>query len=749
MNRTPRPSVPRALATCARALLACVWVLLLVPSVAQAVTPYSLEWVDIQAPGSCLTADLGQHDGGAFFKVNQTPLPTYQVPGALVTNADGSESNRAEAGFDSVLLRTGPNDFFFGVQSGAGDDSCVHAREIVHLVSVPLGIDKPLFDVVRDGTAFVGSTQMDLSLAEINPPLAQDIVNLEAALTAERKTLFSRATEVGDLAAHLDLLKQLDAELHDLVNRPLDEITQEDLDAILDKYGDVIDPATRAAVEQLLADVQKSIEDLHEELASLVAEFGAQADATADLVTATASASGYDPEDPWGYTLGASDVPPVAIPDVSGVPGAFDPGNDPYDAYAQAVIEALAEDVVDGEVTARGDFVAQVRAWRANDKAIGAALAASMNVSQAETSAFLNAENKVRAYVLQFMNAQGWFNDSTVPADVRATVDGVLKNKFDVFAEQMKDALNILGPDEIDLTDTRLFKSIVAFGGAMSALNEDVTPYTDMMVTLVQASERIAIGFVPFVGATLDFCEAVTGRAWCMKDGAELSTEERIFSGAGVAVGSVATFWAGVKGAGIGAKGAAVAGAIATVPGDVAEAMHAERLAAKFAAKGFQPGAARPFWKTLPGAITSKLIDAFEEKGIKLVQSRAEIEGLLSVGDDGFRGTLKKFMTAADKAPDVLAVTKNGKLAIIEVKGGKKILAARTQLQSGLVALEKAGYLGDIDYVEIIIWKDVLPFDDAKNWIIKDGYFFDVLENKRVSVKGFPNIFIRATEAAP
>jgi hypothetical protein len=231
-----------------------------------------------------------------------------------------------------------------------------------------------------------------------------------------------------------------------------------------------------------------------------------------------------------------------------------------------------------------------------------------------------------------------------------------------------------------------------------------------------------------------------------MPDGAELSTEERIFSGAGVAVHGVATFWAGVKGAGIGAKGAAVAGVIGKVPEDIAEAMHAERLAAKFAAQGFEPGAARGFWKTLPGAITSKLIDAFEEKGIKLVQARPEIEGLLSVGDDGFRQSLKKVMTAADAAPDLLAVTKEGKLVIVEVKGGKDILhAVSDQLRSAVIAVQKAGYLGDIDYVEVIVKKGV-SFGDAQNWIVKDGYLFNILTNKRVAVPDFPNLFVRATE---
>jgi len=46
--------------------------------------------------------------------------------------------------------------------------------------------------------------------------------------------------------------------------------------------------------------------------------------------------------------------------------------------------------------------VAQVRAWRANEAAIAQALATRMNVSVAETNAFLNGQNKVKADVQQF-----------------------------------------------------------------------------------------------------------------------------------------------------------------------------------------------------------------------------------------------------------------------------------------------------------------------------------------------------------
>jgi hypothetical protein len=69
----------------------------------------------------------------------------------------------------------------------------------------------------------------------------------------------------------------LDTELHDLVKRPLDEISRIDLDEILDRYAEVVDPATKAALDQLVDDLKQSVTDLDHELARLIHDFGAQA----------------------------------------------------------------------------------------------------------------------------------------------------------------------------------------------------------------------------------------------------------------------------------------------------------------------------------------------------------------------------------------------------------------------------------------------------------------------------------------
>src|SRR5512132_1549825 len=303
MSRLNRRMSGAPLLTVLGAWLAAL--VLLAPSVASAGLPYQVQWLFTQENPACEVADLLDHDGDPFFRINDTPLPTYQTPGALVTNADGSESNTANAEFDSVLLSTGANDFLFQITNTSGDNSCVHSRNVVSLISAPLGLDKPLFNVRRDGTAFVGNSRVDLSLAEINPPLARDIVNLETVIADNRAWLIDHASEVADLAAKLSLLQQLDTERRDLVTRPLDAIATIDLDAILDRYAGVVDAATKAALDQLLLDLKQSVLDLENELASLIDDFGAQADAVADLATQSAREAGFDPDDPASYALSA------------------------------------------------------------------------------------------------------------------------------------------------------------------------------------------------------------------------------------------------------------------------------------------------------------------------------------------------------------------------------------------------------------------------------------------------------------
>jgi hypothetical protein len=582
MSRSPKTcsALLRLLAGCLALLV------LLAPGLARAVTPYTITWVHKEYEGSSETTDLKQNDGIGFFQVNGTPIPSYEErsaggEAAVIADADGSHI-LVNAPFDSVLLVAGTNVIGFGVTQSGGDNSGVLAHETVTLDSAAVDVHVPLFDVERQGTAFAGIAPLKLDLSQINPPLAADIANLEQTIEAQREALIANAASIADLADKLVLLSALDKELTALADQPLEDIDQSDLDEILDKFARVLDPATKAALDQFLADLQKSLADLQAELSNLIDVFGAHADGVADLLAQGAQKVGFDPDTPGGYLLGQSDVPPVDAPSAAGVAGAFSDGKDPYAAYAEEVLAALAEDVVDGKVKGRADFVAQVRAWQKNQKALAKALQKN-GASKEETNAFLNAQSKVTGYLQQFLDAQGWFHDCPAPPEVRAAIDGPLQQAFGQLADELKDAVNDLVPCELKPTCvdlTALWQPIEAFAGAIEAVGDAAQPYADMMKTTVQVTARMGLGFVPVVGTWLDFCEAVTGRAFCLPDGEPLTDEERIFSGAGVAIGGVAKFWAGVQGAKlIGAKGVAVAGAIAGgVDDELGAAMHAQSL---------------------------------------------------------------------------------------------------------------------------------------------------------------------------
>ncbi|MGK4001743.1 hypothetical protein WMF31_03895 [Sorangium sp. So ce1036] len=702
----------------------------LAPSFAWAGTPYSLSWERTAFSGSCERAYLVGHQ---FFRVNDTPLTTVEVPEALVDLPDGSEMNRSETEFDSVLLRIGTNGFHFGVHHAAGNDWCSDTREVVNLVSAPLGLNKPLFDVRRRGAKFSGDTRITLGLAEINPPLARDIAILEATTAELRKALVRNAARIAGLRERMDLLQQLDTELHDLVTRPLDEISRTDLDAILDRYQDVVDAETRAAMEQLVDDLKQSVRDLEGELGRLIDEFGAQADEVADLATQTARDEGWDPDDPQAYALGESDVPWVEVPDIAEVPGAFEAGRDPYAAYADAVIAALEEDVSGGVVVARADFVATVRAWRANSVALEIALRDRMGVSIAETNAFLNAQNRVTAYVRRFMDASDWFIDTPVPPDLRAQVDLVLKPRFEALADQIKDSLNQWTGEALDLEQTQLYQTISAFAAAVSTVGEGFVAYGEVLQTIVHATTRIGVGFVPVVGPALDLCEAVTGKAFCLPSGQELSDEERIFSGVGFGLGAVGPMWRAVSAAGGLTPGAVrVARTIAEIEDPVWAALRANR---------------RNWYKTLRGAVTSMPLDAMEKKAAKFMLDDGR--ALIGVGDDGVRRVLdipkeSPPNTTLGRAPDFLTVTKGNKLALTEVKdidratGKVDVDYALTQLQNAMKKLSKEGLAGDVERIEFIIPKGA-PLKN-ENKVVKDGYLVDALTGARIKLEGFRNL---------
>ncbi|WP_438032330.1 hypothetical protein [Sorangium sp. So ce204] len=421
-------------------------------------------------------------------------------------------------------------------------------------------------------------------------------------------------------------------------------------------------------------------------------------------------------------------MPWVEVPDIAEVEGAFDDGRDPYAAYADAVLAALEADVSGRVVVLRADFVANVRAWRANSAALEIALRDRMGVSLAETNAFLKAQNRITAFVRQFMDASDWFIETPIPPDLRVQVDTVLKPRFDALADQMKDNLNLWTGDGFDLEQTQLYQTISAFAGAMSTVAEGFGAYAEVMQTLVHATTRIGVGFVPVVGPALDLCEAVTGKAFCLPGGQELSDEERIFSGLGFGLGAVGPMWRAVK-TSSGLRPAAI-----RVAGEIAEIE-------EFFAKIVKTNRVRGY-KNLRGAVTKqKKIDIFEKKAAKFLVDDGR--SLVGVGDDGVRTVLdipreSRTGTIEGKAPDFLSVSSGHNLILSEAKGGGTIDAfdVRDQLLNAMRALkDKWGLAGDVQRVELIMEQGA-KFK-PKKFTVKDGYLFDSDAGKPLTLDGF------------
>ncbi|AGP41111.1 hypothetical protein [Sorangium cellulosum] len=306
-------------------------------------------------------------------------------------------------------------------------------------------------------------------------------------------------------------------------------------------------------------------------------------------------------------------------------------------------------------------------------------------------------------------------------------MDTVLKPRFDALADQMKDSLNQWTGDGLDLEQTQLYQTISAFAGAMSTVGEGVEAYAGVMQTLVHATTRIGVGFVPVVGPALDLCEAVTGKEWCLPAGRELSDEERIFSGLGFGLGAVGPMWRAVK-TSSGLRPAAI-----RVAGEIAEIE-------EFFAKIVKTNRVRGY-KNLRGAITKLKVDIFEKKAAKFLVDDGR--SLVGVGDDGVRRVLdipreSRTGTIEGKAPDFLSVSSGHKLILSEAKGGGKIDAfdVRDQLLNAMRALkDKWGLAGDVQRVELIMEQGA-KFE-PKKFIVKDGYLFDSDAGKLLTLDGF------------
>jgi hypothetical protein len=521
--------------------------LLLAASTASASVPYSIEMLTTEDPASCTSA-LPAAQGLAFFDVNKFPIPGYttsydSAPKALWAYLDSN--------FDSTLLFPGSNEIDFGIATTNSSDYCTISRHQVTMYDA-LGGSHFLFDVTRTGTAFKGATTVSLDLNQIDPNLAADLIKFKNAIADDEADMLKNAASSDALSKELDRLSELENLLDDLLKKGFDQISQADLDAILDQYSDV-GPDVKAALDQLLADLKKDIQQYRDEIAQLVSTFHAQADKVTDgIVTGGARLDGFDPSNGGNYTAGADtgSVPDVPVPQIGTDP--FDPTHDPYAIYAASILAQLNATVYNGKVQDRATFQSIVEGWRTNQHVVQHALELRAGVSQAEWGAFLNAQTSVLTFLRQFMDDNGWFRDVPIPAELKGLVDLIMAARFANQSKALKQALN--GWAEAQLTpQQQLFAdTLLSMKDVVVAYDEEVAEEPEVATTMskffdgaiVVAKEvgKLAL-YVSPVGPFIAICEAAWGHELCLPSGRSLSKGERIFSAAGVFVGGSVKLW--------------------------------------------------------------------------------------------------------------------------------------------------------------------------------------------------------------
>ncbi|MBM7112134.1 hypothetical protein [Archangium primigenium] len=531
---------------------------------------YEIKWqcTSFKAAGSCLDVAFLGVEGQANFAVNSVPIPTRTIPGHFIRDQYQNEQNLYGAPFSSALLRWGPNQFFFDVQAQSPSQSCVIADDIVTLETGGLTA-RPLFMVARRGTAFHGAADVSLDLREINPGLSENIMRLEDAFERRKLQLTSIADNIEAAKAELALLDKLRADINELAKRPLDSISEQDLENLLQKY-EGIDPSVRREFVQLLRDLKADIETLRSELNRIMADFRGQMGALDDWLVSAPPSGAPDLDAPGTYTPGleTETLPPVQLPDVN-VGDDFDESKDPYLAYAMNVLNQLQGTEANDEVVNRGAFLSIVRSWRQNQNVMEKSLQSRGVVSQEEVGAFLNAQQMVLTHVRGFMDEQGWFHDSPVRPTTKSLIAYLRKRPdTNAQAEALQAQLNYWRGTEPSLQQKLILDTLDSLTGGWravdeGALAEDPTILTQLLrigdsaEVLIKEVTLFGVGLTP-VGDFIDLCEVVTGWETCNPQGNQLTTGDRMVTSLGI-VGGSGKFWRFVAASTVSAVGMTVA----------------------------------------------------------------------------------------------------------------------------------------------------------------------------------------------
>lgn len=677
--------------------------------------------------------------GYSHFRLNDTPLPTRQSesiryeydPERFGDGIFKMGTNAFDAKFSTTLLKIGVNkvkfdygraltalgivteDFFsirggnvgrelFAVAHGGG-----HARRLLDLYPINkehhcLSWPAPLSNIctIYAERSKVGEAldinnlvhTFDLTVEEANPGFTRALESLNAAITEAEVSLIDNARDLDDLAGQLSRLEELRAEVDALVSKGIDRITPEDMDALLMGYPDL--PAgVKNAIVGLVADLKRTVQELRDEFARINADFDAQTRGVLELVAQNIETSGFDPDDPDAYRFGGSaSVPAIALPQVS---SDFDPAHDPYKAYADRVLAQLTTLVVNGKVVNRSAFSGTVRIWNANQRALGRALLQN-SVSQAEHGAYNVARERVLVFLRQYLDDQGWYLDNPVPIQVRALFDGTYARILGDRSIELKDALNFWTGNQLTFTQDVMVDmvrgmahGIAAIEGELAAGSAELARIQEMTTELARVALHIGVGFVPFVGDSLDYCEVTTGRELCVEGGRPLTPEERTYTAAGLALGSGA-FWRGAGGVLTATVGEIVEEVVEIYDRRAEKVVSHLRATRLMESRGIR-GAAGRLDPGLEKLMPAHLID----KGRKL----------LLIGDPAVRSSLR--IPKDGKVSDFVSILPDGRMVITEVKntseGKLKPGVAIEQLEATAAALKAFSSRAELGAVEIAV----------------------------------------------
>jgi hypothetical protein len=520
-------------------LFVALLTLILGASSAQAAEQFQLRLTDFAAYDSCVPAILAS-EGELLFEVNALQLPTYTIPGTFKQWTNGATYNEFAASFSGTLLRKGTNDLVLHAHGSNGADPCIHIDLDGFLESPTLG-SKPVFMVRIKGMGFDGQTQVDLSLREIDPHLADDIDRLKGLIDGRKAQLNSTGHNADAAAAEWARLDQLIHDVDALIALGFDGITEAALKSLLDQYADMLTPSLRDALTQLVHDLKEDIEELRAQIDEISNAF---ADRTNAVTSVLDGVPGFPAEDPHAYepVTNTDGVPPVQVPDILGT-DPFDGTHDPYADFADEVLAQLASTIApDGRVLDHGRFLDIVGNWRFNMAALEQSLVLREAVSQAEYGAFLNAKARVTNRLSNFVDARDWFLDTEVPQQIRDFIDlGLAANAFLQYAT-LKRAFNEF-PELTEHQYDLLWTMVIIHGAAERVWGPPPPPgFLDELLEIINVygavyrfAGSVAIGFTP-AGDFVDLCEAVTGWELCIPGGNTLSVRERVMAAAGLVI---------------------------------------------------------------------------------------------------------------------------------------------------------------------------------------------------------------------